>query len=73
MSCELRRALLDLRNDLRTGATADFASDLAFPSEAGTPMEMNNFTARVFKPAFVAAGLRAVRDSTTFGTPSGAY
>ena len=62
MSCELRRALLDLRNDqLRTTATADFASDLVFPSEAGTPTEMNNFTVRVFKPALAAAGLRAVR------------
>jgi integrase len=62
MSRELRGALLDLRADrLRASGAAEIASELVFPSEAGTPIEMNNFTARVFKPALTVAGLRAIR------------
>jgi integrase len=32
-----------------------------FPSEAGTPIEMTNFSERVFKPLLTQAGLRRVR------------
>jgi hypothetical protein len=34
---------------------------LVFPSEAGTPIEMNNFSERVFKPLLARAGLRRIR------------
>ena len=36
----------------------DVSDELVFPSEVGTPIEMNNFYARVFKPLLVTAGLR---------------
>jgi Phage integrase family len=32
-----------------------------FPSEVGTPIEMNNFSQRVFKPLLTRAGLRKIR------------
>jgi integrase len=65
MSRELRRTLLDLR-DARLGKasaqdTAEISETLVFPSEAGTPIEMNNFSERVFKPLLTTAGLRCVR------------
>jgi len=53
MSRNLRQVLLELRN------TA--SSDLVFPSDAGTPMEMNNFSQRVFQPLLKTAGLRKIR------------
>src|SRR5215472_7207392 len=55
MSLELRRTLLELPRS----ATSD--SDLVFPSEAGTPIEMNNFSERVFKPLLKEVGLRTIR------------
>jgi len=51
MSRGLRQVLLELRG------TA--SADLVFPSEAGTPLEMNNFYQRVFKPILTKAGLRS--------------
>jgi hypothetical protein len=35
--------------------------ELVFPSEAGAPIEMNNFSKRVFKPLLAGAGLRRIR------------
>ena len=32
-----------------------------FPSAAGTPLEMNNFSQRTFKPLLTLAGLRTIR------------
>jgi len=34
---------------------------LVFPSDAGTPIEMNNFSKRVFQPLLTVAGLRKIR------------
>src|SRR5215831_17576109 len=49
MSRELRRVLWTLRNQRSLEkAGRDFSDDLIFPSEAGTPIEMNNFAQRVF-------------------------
>jgi integrase len=65
MSRELRRVLLELRDERLVKAFADGQSDisdeLVFPSEAGTPIEMNNFSQRVFKPLLASAGLRRIR------------
>jgi integrase len=65
MSRELRRVLLELRDERLVKAFAegksDIAEELVFPSEAGTPIEMNNFSERVFKPLLTQAGLRRVR------------
>ena len=65
MSRQLRRGLIKLRDEhlLQSFARnrADVSSELVFPSEAGTPMEMNNFCARVFKPLLASAGLRKIR------------
>jgi len=40
---------------------SDISDELVFPSEAGTPIEMNNFSERVFKPLLSRAGLRKIR------------
>jgi len=65
MSRELRRVLLDLRAQrlAPVGGTpgADFFGSLVFPSDAGTPVEMNNFVQRVFTPLLACAGLRRIR------------
>ena len=53
MSRGLRQVLLELRETS--------SADLVFPSEAGTPLEMNNFYQRVFKPLLTKAGLRSIR------------
>jgi len=62
---ELRRLLLQLRDERLVKAFAqgklDISEELVFPSDAGTPIEMNNFTARVFKPLLTNAGLRNIR------------
>ena len=64
-SRELRRVLLQLRDDRLVKAFAkgksDISDELVFPSEAGTPIEMNNFSERVFKPMLARAGLRRIR------------
>ena len=39
----------------------NWGRSLVFPSGAGTPIEMNNFCVRVFKPLLTRAGLRKVR------------
>jgi len=57
MSRQLRHVLLELR----ATQSERPKSELVFPSEAGTPIEMNNFTQRVFKPLLVKAGLRSIR------------
>jgi len=65
MSHELRRVLLELRDERLVKAFLDGKSDisdeLVFPSEAGTPIEMNNFSERVFKPLLAHARLRRMR------------
>ncbi len=62
MSRDLRRVLLELRNNPPVKAgNASVDSGLVFPSQAGTPIEMNNFYARVFKPLVKKAGLRPIR------------
>ena len=65
MSRELRRLLLQLRDERLVKAFAegklDISEELVFPSDAETPIEMNNFTARVFKPLLTKAGLRNIR------------
>ena len=65
MSRELRRVLLDLCDERLIDASGedkpDISNKLVFPSETGTPIEMNNFCQRVFKPLLVRAGLRNIR------------
>jgi integrase len=65
MSRGLRRVLLQLRDERLVTAFAegkpDISEELVFPSDAGTPIEMNNFTARVFKPVLIKAGLQKIR------------
>lgn len=65
LSRELRRVLLQLRDERLVKAFADgkpdICEELVFPSDAGTPIEMNNFTARVFKPLLTKTGLRSIR------------
>jgi len=65
MSRELRRVLLQLRDERLVTAfpegKPDISEELVFPSDAGTPIEMNNFTARIFKPVLTKAGLRKIR------------
>ena len=65
MSRELRNVLLQLRDERPVKAFAegrlDISDDLVFPSDTGTPIEMNNFAERVFKPRLTRAGLRKVR------------
>jgi len=65
MRRELRRVLLQLRDDRLVKAFAegksDISDELVFPSEAGTPIEMNNFSERLFKPLVSGAGLRRIR------------
>ena len=64
VSEELRRAL-QLRDDRLVTVfgegKSDVSDELVFPSEAGTPIEMNNFSERVFKPLLARAGLRRIR------------
>jgi integrase len=64
MSRQLRRTLLELRDQrLVTAFTegkCDMSDELVFPSEAGTPIEMNNFIPRVFKSLLACAGLRKI-------------
>jgi len=65
ISRELRRALLRLRDERLVRAfvrgKSDISDELVFPSEVGTPIEMNNFSERVFKPLVSRAGLRRIR------------
>jgi integrase len=65
MSRELRRVLLEVRDHRLVKAFADdkpdISDELVFPSEVGTPIEMNNFSQRVFKPLLARAGLRRIR------------
>jgi len=61
MSRELRGVLQQLRGMVGDGISADLSKVLVFPSDAGTPIEMNNFSQRVFKPLLVAAGLADIR------------
>jgi integrase len=54
-----------------SGGKSDIADELVCPSQAGTPIEMNNFYARVFKPLVTRAGLRMIRSHDlrhTFGS-----
>jgi integrase len=65
MSRELRRVLLELRDERLVAVFAegkfDLSGALVFPSDAGTPIEMNNFCQRVFHPVTTQAGLRRIR------------
>jgi len=65
ISRELRRVLLQLRDQRLVEAFAegksDISDELVFPSEAGAPIEMNNFSEMVFKPLVSRAGLRRIR------------
>jgi integrase len=65
MSRELRRTLLTLRDQRLVAAFTegrlDNSEELVFPSEVGTPIEMNNFCQRVFQPLLAQAGLRKIR------------
>jgi len=65
LSRELRAVILRLRDERLVEACAegkaDISDELVFPSEAGTPIEMNNFSERVFKPLLTRAGLRKIR------------
>jgi integrase len=65
LSRELRRVLMELRDGRFVEAFANGKSEildeLVFPSDAGTPIEMNNFSERVFKPVLARAGLRKIR------------
>src|SRR5262249_287944 len=65
MSRELRRSLLELRDERLVKAFAEnkpgISGELVFPSEPGTPMVMDNFTEPVFKPLLTKAGLRSIR------------
>lgn len=65
ISKELRRTLLRLRDARLVKAfdqgKPDIPALLVFPSEVGTPIEMNNFSERVFKPLLTTAQLRWVR------------
>jgi integrase len=65
MSRELRGVLCQLRDEkvvtAFTEGRSDIFGELVFSSEAGTPIEMNNFAERVFKPLLARAGLRKVR------------
>ncbi|HZQ54461.1 MAG TPA: site-specific integrase [Bryobacteraceae bacterium] len=65
MSRELRAVLLKLRAERLSAARlegkADISEELVFPSEAGTPLEMNNFYARVFKPLVARVGIGKIR------------
>src|SRR5262249_11186955 len=63
MCRELRQVLLSLRKERlgSAGRRTDNSEALVFPSEAGTPIEMNNFTQRTFKPLLTKAGLRKIR------------
>jgi integrase len=64
MSRELRRVLLQLRIQQQTPGRerkSEKAPSLVFPSRTGTPLEMNNFYARVFKPLVARAGLGLMR------------
>ncbi len=60
MSRELRRVLLELRDERLVKAfeegKSDIGDELVFPSEVGTPIELNNFSERVFKPLLARAG-----------------
>ena len=62
---ELRHVLLQLRDERFVKAFAegksDISDELVFPSVAGTPIEMNNFSERVFKTLLSRAGLRKIR------------
>jgi len=65
MSKELRKVLLGLRDERFLEAfaqgKASLTDELVFPSEAGTPLEINNFVARTFEPLLEQAGLRHIR------------
>jgi integrase len=63
MSRQLRRVLFELRQAHCNcfPKRSEISEDLVFPSQAGTPMEMNNFCQRVFTPLLLKAGLRKIR------------
>ena len=64
MSRDLRRVLLALRAErARTAGREpeEITTELVFSSQAGTPLEMNNFCQRTFAPLLAAAGLRKIR------------
>jgi integrase len=64
MSRELRRVLWQLRDERLAEAPSPqpkLSDKLVFPSQAGTPIEMNNFSERTFKPLVEQAGLRRMR------------
>jgi len=65
MGRELRQVLVELRDErlikAYTEGRSSIADDLVFPSEAGTPLEINNFVTRIFEPLLVSAGLRRIR------------
>ena len=65
MSRQLRSVLLELRDgrllEVFVQGESDISDELVFPSEAGTPIEMNNFSERVFKLLLTQAGLRRIR------------
>jgi len=65
MSRELPRTLMSLFDAKILKAFAagrsEVSGELVFPSEADTPIEMNNFIQRTFKPLLTRAGLRDIR------------
>ena len=65
MSRELRKALLELRDqrliDAFLKGKGNITDDPVCSSEAGTPLEINNFVVRVFEPLLEKAGLRRSR------------
>jgi len=64
MSRELRRVLMQLGQQGSNPSdhrTPRGGQGLVFPSNAGTPIEMNNFCKRVFQPLLTKAGLRKIR------------
>jgi len=65
MSRQLRSVLLELRDErlleVFAHGKSEISGELVFPSEAGTPIEMNNFSERVFKSLLLQAGLRRIR------------
>jgi integrase len=63
MSRVLRRALLELRGQQAASVEGrhERVEGLVFPSDANTPIEMNNFVQRVFAPPLTRAGLRKIR------------
>ena len=65
MGRELRGVLLELQDERLIKAFTEgqdsIADELVFPSEVGTPLEINNFVARVFEPLVEKASFRKIR------------